>query len=219
MATERHKTVIMLGAGASAASSYMPKPCMQGFFKNFKEHDNEELAAILSHYYGSVEIARNVGNVEDIMTYCESIISLHEQTNGERAELERARTQLDWYIHGELVIDNPSNMTAAQWIGETDRNLDLLFDSLLDPSTEKYRNTIITTNYDLLVDKSLHNPNKPHPRDALPHAHKLRSLVYTDSPLRGVLNREWWLGLPRESGILLKLNGSLAWAYCPFQEI
>lgn len=193
------RTVLLLGAGASAASKFQ-LPTMSSFFDRGFLDAFPNLRKFLYWFYGDRETS--AWNLEEVMGYLElqrtrEAIWIYEGT-GDDLGSERIYQQLHRYIDSRLKIDETHC---------------LLHERLFRQLSE--RDTIITMNYDLVADQTL---RELEPADANGYFHQDSRL----GKINALLGRPnlWYEPppslLPRESsrGFYLKLHGSLDWLYC-----
>ncbi|MBT3270952.1 hypothetical protein HN371_27675 [Candidatus Poribacteria bacterium] len=221
------RTVIMLGAGASAASKYA-LPVMYGFFDpDCGTPISEQLSSGLCRIYGDVDIRRI--NVEDVFGHLDMAAHYRDyaetKTLLDTAYLEALRIELERYVAQRLEIPHPEptmpgfprqDMYVAP--EETDLCHRALFQSHLNPALDGgYRSTVITTNYDLVADYALRALEK----EVWPTS----SRAFRMEKLSGVRGRISLSELPSgnadpvgDAGWYLKLHGSLEWFYCPNED-
>ncbi|MBI3817449.1 MAG: hypothetical protein HY286_02070 [Planctomycetes bacterium] len=204
-------TVYLLGAGASNASSYK-LPLMRGFFGNDKEAIPSELLGFLKEFYDGVRI--NNWNIEEVMTYLHfRQATAQPLTSSPLAEPEvrftGAYTQLLQFIWKRLKLPNESPECKLH---------KMLLERL------RPRDTILTLNYDLLMDLSLAEAEK-RAEEGLVGEQKafyqptgrLASLSLLLGQPLSLVSGEVAMSLDPEEylGYYLKLHGSLDWVYCP----
>lgn len=197
------KRVIILGAGASAASDFC-LPTMKGFFEDDLSH-HLELDKFLKWFYGDCE--RSEYNLEEILGYLDLAHSQLPQW-----------TQEDRPLYGGKKVGYPELLSYVLQRLSTPREERCsvhrnLFSSLND------QDTIITLNYDLIADLVLQDLEKAPETGLVSSDLRLAELgailsgkpdLFWNSsatPL-SLTPREWkW-------GFYLKLHGSLNWLHC-----
>lgn len=194
------KNVYFLGAGASAASDF-PLPVMKGFFreKDFPKRGRKyhNLRTLLTTLYPNINKTHfDEINLENVITHLELTI---EGFNWELANplLFEARKELYKYI--KFRIGNPIKDNIC------DKHLRLINNMNL------YNDSIITVNYDLIVDNILNSPVKIKKYKRI--SHDLIRLRVTSLGLKPVANFK-----NKENGFYIKLHGSLNWIYCPSSD-
>ena len=198
------KTVYMLGAGASRASDFR-LPTMQGFFDIDDSSFPEDLRTFLSWFYPDVN-PRNY-NLEEVLSF----LNLKDShLPNWMAERRHARSRDDGYTYDEL-LDYVLARLQIDEINGCSKHIKL-FENMRD------NDTVITTNYDLVIDQSLIRIENEG-NDEKPGQHTRMGRL---GPLLGTPN--FWGGVPpallkreRQNGFYLKLHGSLDWLQCPNQ--
>ncbi|HHT9124307.1 MAG TPA: hypothetical protein ACFYD6_00650 [Candidatus Brocadiia bacterium] len=197
------KRVYFLGAGASKASDF-ELPTMSEFFtkETFKDGEYPALHKFIEKVFPNVNITKL--NLEDVITRLE--LSMDKfGAFGEHPEtyFYDARREFSLYVHKRLTYQ-PKN--GRLWC---EKHKDL-FDQLND------QDSIITLNYDLIVDYTLHEIS---PKDdgilrngcLLKRMYDLigKPLIISEAgEPPSLLHKETGLGY------YLKLHGSIDWLYC-----
>lgn len=198
---KQQKHVLILGAGASAASDFH-LPTMAGFF-NYNISDYPVLKDFLEWFYPNKSIQDY--NLEEVLSYL---------------DISKARHQF-WgfqYIEGfngkaSSVYDETIKFIKERLMTEKDKVCSVhhrLFE-ILDP-----KDTIITLNYDLIADRTLTDIEKDPKTGKLSQESRMGKLqallgelrIWADPP-PSLLSREL------ETGFYIKLHGSIDWLYCP----
>lgn len=205
--SEKRKTVLVLGAGASHASQ-LELPTMRGFFGSSLDDIPEELRGFLQWFYP--HSSPDSFNLEEVLSYLylstERASAWAGLANGDiTPEYSYCYEDLLAYVQKRLEI-------PRDWICE--KHLEVI--SQLRPE-----DTILTLNYDLIADQSLRSVES----EDTPEGRKLKtwSRLYKFSSLLG---EPRFYGpappslAPREEdwGFYLKLHGSLDWLCCPNRQ-
>jgi len=199
------RSVMLLGAGASAASDFH-LPTMSGFFATDLSAQPELAKFLATLYPGQPPEAYNL---EEVLGF---------------VDLSRNRDPL-WALHAgavahridaRLLFDLLFQYVRLRLAPRMDRACSLhtrLFKSL-EP-----RDSIVTLNYDLVADKTLQELERtPDGKQPAPDSRWVR--------LGDLINGQSFIGwqpvglMPNETenGFYLKLHGSLDWIYCPTRE-
>jgi len=202
MSAKDRKTVFLLGAGASKGSMYQ-LPCMAGFFE--EEIEEEALERFLQWFYK--DTPRDKYNLEEVLSY-----------------LELARTRLQQWGFSDRSKFQPQALFEA-----TLRYVRKRLELPAEPAVCNYhhdlckrlraRDTIITLNYDLIVDKALFALEGTSGFEGERYARDGSRTI----TLKGLVDAQSFGGGPpitlttyeRQSGFYLKLHGSLNWLHCP----
>jgi hypothetical protein len=215
-----YRTVIMLGAGASAASKYA-LPVMHGFFDpDSAAPMSESLTSGLSQMYGDVDV-RTI-NVEDVLGYLDMATHYREYADArtllDTTYLDALRIEVERYVAQRLEIPSPELTTPGYprqdpYItpDKTDLCHQALFRAHLNPARDRgYRSTVITTNYDLVADYTL-RALEMEVWKAVPRPYRMEKL----SILRGRIGVSQLpssdAAMIPNAGWYLKLHGSLDW--------
>lgn len=225
MPDKPQKTVFVLGAGASAASDFK-LPVMKGFLQNLNHHDPQvnQLYDYCDRFFpftydvGPPQTDFATLSLEDVYTQIEldedhlaSIQGLApglflQQGSGEALDQPTVKQQLLEYVRCRLEIDIEDVPVTCSV------HVSLLEHSLLP---EDNPDTIITLNYDLIVDEALRSVESD--RQGLPvytgRLDRLREFLIPRELTRAVV--PYLLPQERDVGYYLKLHGSLDWLYCP----
>lgn len=196
------KTVYFLGAGASAGSDFR-LPTMEGFFRkeDFQENRYPHLKELLERLYPETPYCKI--NMEEVITHLElSLEGFGGDWETSKVEELEAKRQFFEYIQQRfsLVIVKCGQEYCEKHLS--------LFKYLNDDE-----DTIISLNYDLVVEKTLKNAGKEKEK-YLDRSKQL--LVYQFKIWGGigpVIFKEEYA-----KGLFLKLHGSLNWVYCPNSE-
>lgn len=195
------KTVYFLGAGASAASDFH-LPTMKEFFKgaNFTGEGYQNLRQFLDNKFPGQPV-ENL-NLEEIVTAIELGVDAFGFF-GKRPHpyIYEARKEVDKYVNARLRIAGDKGCSL----------LGKIFNKNI--AVEKSIDSVITLNYDLVIDRSLLEKRHkiPGPGDLLDRMYELLGVtLYLDTGES--------LSLPDDEanlGFYLKLHGSIDWLYCP----
>jgi len=212
------KTVIILGAGASAAEN---APLQNQLFREFFRRDalsgtgahalkqmNVELKAFFKHFFGVVTDDSRRGKkdfptFEDALGIIELALQRSESfrsysMSAANPRLQQIRDHLIFLICIILARRLPS---PGKYHPELVRALYQNHD--LDTTT------FISLNYDILIDNALTEANATFDRDLDYGVH------FQNFDLASSGRNEWRKPRPGKSSLLLKLHGSLNWLYCP----
>lgn len=202
------KTVYFLGSGASKASVFA-LPCMKGFFSydDFTDRDYPNLTKFVDDRFPGTGLGDL--NLEEVITCLE--LSLDHVGSFGRSHDGRiwdARLEFDKYAAKRFTIPGSESSDLHELlIGK-------------DIASDVCEDTVITVNYDLIVDQTLYksSPKQPNGADLQPGCllERMYSLLAAqsviDGPRASLLRKEMQLGF------YLKLHGSLDWLYCGNQE-
>ena len=199
MPKKPEKTVFVLGAGASKASDFK-LPVMKGFLANVRKHDPREahLYQYLKATLPSVPLSRL--NLEEVFTQIELDLCGFASIKGLPQEiLVTAKRQLLDYVRRRLDIRKNGAVPIC-------RMHQRFLNHIL---SRKPCATILTLNYDLVVDVTLHDDGTED-----------RGILWLSY---GLLDRNLSVDFERPTlspteegfGYYLKLHGSLDWAFCP----
>ncbi|HEY9501564.1 MAG TPA: hypothetical protein VIR01_08070, partial [Pyrinomonadaceae bacterium] len=207
-------TVYVLGAGASRAATAtrdVKAPLAAEFFKEeyLKEFwydmsfgtsfKDSALSFVLSRYFSSDTkrggFRAEAINIEEVYSFLHSLNRVFQSSTYKREDFELARRQLHQYIIAVV--------RYACWNVE-----DLGFLTRLVGNLEE-EDSIITFNWDTLVEQAIRKSKNQHARELLdlqvksPDSHRFGSLETWDARYR-VLHR----------GRLIKVHGSVSYTYC-----
>lgn len=199
----KEKTVYFLGAGASNASEFR-LPVMKEFFEDtdlVREKFPQLCKSIERNFPGtSIEAV----NLEDVITYLDLGLdqfgSLGKQPEG---YLYDARVQFNRYVLTKLDYERWTDKYSCG-------RLEKIFLTL-----EEKTDTIITLNYDLVTENTLNSiqtEKEKHKAD-----HPLYERMYNLIVESAVYD----IGVERrylDSGLYLKLHGSIDWYHCPHRN-
>ena len=202
------KTVYFLGAGASKASDF-ELPAMTGFFReeDFDSKGYSNLHKFIKENFPNISFKEL--NLEEMVTCLE--LSLDKFSSfGEHPEvyLYEARREFDKYVNIRLEIPNKKGCNK--------------FKNLFKDLTEfESKDTVITINYDLVVDNTLWELS---PKEGIEGELKMKHGCLLDRMygLLGVTrlihgDRPSLYPQDKNKGFYLKLHGSIDWLYCPNQ--
>lgn len=199
--SDSYKRVYFLGAGASKASDF-ELPTMNEFFReeDFASEEYQNLHDFINKVFPKANISDL--NLEDVITRLELSVDKFGAF-GEHPEtyLYDARREFDKYVRERLKINEHS------WCPKHK----ILFKQLSKPEN---RDSIITLNYDLIIDHTLFKILK-----------NAQGRLEDDCLLKrmyGLLSRHYLSFVERPSlphdfiglGHYLKLHGSIGWLYC-----
>jgi hypothetical protein len=216
MKTDVHKTrrVFILGAGSSAAfkgnkgccptvSEFFIRASEIGLLKFYKEQSmSEPLFRFVQREFGikKSDLNKIPVNIENVITRLEEVIEEYEQ-NGRykvKGQLRRNRKAIDLY---------GTRLQASTFIGHV--LLELTNGALSPLHVQLARNltnqdTIISFNYDLLMDYALENTGKwwPYSGYRIP----FKAIIDGDKQLPAIVTTDPGIAY-------LKLHGSLNWLY------
>jgi hypothetical protein len=204
---EPRKTVFVLGAGASAASEF-ELPTMNRFLAKLSENDtaHAELVAYLRKTFPLTPCEEL--NLEDVFTQIELDAAQFASISGlETHELHRARASLLSYVRERLEVPVAKGSRKACPI--------LLGLLRVSPKPDYYPHTIISLNYDLIVDVTLEEvfadlENLPENEAILERSY---DLLRPRAHLLAGVPTLWPVEVM--AGKLLKLHGSVDWIFCP----
>jgi hypothetical protein len=203
MVDKPQKTVYFLGAGASNASAFK-LPTMGEFFKDadFTKYCN--LKQFIDKKFTGLPIEKL--NLEEIVTTIELSLDTFG-TLGKHPEpyVYEARIELNEYVTAKLNIDT----TKPCRLHEKIINAEL--------AGENSVNSIITLNYDLVVDSTLYAKSPRNNGDKYLKHGCLLDRMYGLSGRTELIDGER-ASLYHEDtklGFYLKLHGSVDWLYCP----
>lgn len=201
------KTVFILGAGASISHSKGNFPSYNGFFlkaRNLNLIGNENSGKVLVKYENLREYILRILNKD--------ILNINEKNT---IDIERLMTYID------IEIENAYNPEPYKILRKTLLELIIeLFEKLSNNIKEKrgdYNNfvenikdhhTIITFNWDLLLDRILKNKKQ---------YKNLTDLINSEMDLI-TFNRPINSNLITNNGYYLKLHGSVDWKYCAYNN-
>ncbi len=216
------RRIYFLGAGASSASDF-GLPLMKGFFQKedlFSEEYRHLCEFIVKNF---PLVLRKKINIEE--TNLESIDS--KDVNLEDVNLEDVITYLELGIDKFGLLGKPIDSAPLSTRNEFSKFVQkqlrypikngkdwcASFKSIFEKLTKN--DTIITLNYDLIVDNTL-NAIEPQSCQRSEHRlyEKMRSLlcpqIYWSGEIPVYVKEKDW-----QSGWYLKLHGSINWVYCP----
>jgi len=200
MPTGLRKTVLLLGAGASAASEFQ-LPTMRGFFGENLD-DYPDLREFLERFYPEAD--RKDYNLEEVLAYLDLSRSRLPLWDGQPILAKEDR-------FSSLYVRSVEYVKHRLEIGSTDHSVlhTRLFETLRD------EDSVLTMNYDLVADQTLlEMESGSQQAEAYTRVSKLASLLYPQS-LWGCLQPPSLTPSERAGGFYLKLHGSLDWLCCP----
>jgi len=203
---ENQKTVYLLGAGASNASDF-ELPLMKGFFReeDFKNGNYPNLSEFIKEHFQKIPFCEL--NLEDVITFLElSTDKFGSFGKIPETYLYEARREFEEYVKNRL---NISGTKGCKKHAEFLRCL----------AGCDSKDSIITLNYDLVVDRTLYGLS---PRD---DQSKIAHECLIDRMYHLLGRTQLWHG-ERPSlyhkhkglGFYLKLHGSVDWLYCQNQD-
>lgn len=194
-----NKSVFLLGAGASAASDFS-LPTMVALIEDSSFSRHRHLTEFATKYFPNKKPSEI--DIEELITYLDFIDSKYSMF-GDTPDPNI------WHVKNELFVYLRERLTD-QDRKEYCEKLKRLFAGHAD---EKCRDTIITLNYDLVVDKTLATLAKRNDLGELSHESILSNMY---DLIQEVV---YFGGTPfspnPEPAYYLKLHGSLDWYYCP----
>ncbi|MBA7573753.1 hypothetical protein ES708_15551 [subsurface metagenome] len=205
MSNKAPKDVYFFGAGASSASCFK-LPVMRGFLSEIDFNPNKypNLYDFIKEHFYRTPLPEL--NLEQVITMLELSIDKFGSF-GKRPEvyLYEAKREFDRYINNRLTIHPHQGCDKHKKILKT----------LLGNNP---KNTIITLNYDLVIDNSLYelspkqqgNQTQIEPGCLLDRMYSLLDKAKTWGGERPSLGQEH-----TNLGFYLKLHGSIDWLYCP----
>lgn len=195
------KTVYFLGAGASNASDF-GLPTMDRFFR--KEDpvlkDFSDLRKFIENTFPRISIEKL--NLEDIITYLElSIDRFGRFGKCPDGYLYNAREQFAQYVRRRLIYEP---VEGKDWCSKFKR----IFQDL------KEKDTIITLNYDLVAENTLNAISRERSsKQNHPLYDRMINLLSPPIICDIAIERR-----NSDSGLYLKLHGSIDWDYCLNQD-
>lgn len=200
------KTVYFLGAGASKASDFK-LPIMGEFFKgaNFTGEEYQNLNRFIDDKFPGLPI-ENL-NLEEVVTTIELSLDTFGALGGHpEPYIYEARRELDRYIAETLNID------ITKWCKLHEKII------TTELAGVKSTDSIITLNYDLVVDGTLYAKSPRRNGDKYLESECLLVRMYDLLGVTLYTDTGESLTSPREAanlGFYLKLHGSIDWFYCP----
>jgi len=200
LAENTKKTVYFLGAGASKDSDFK-LPCMKGFFRegDFKTESYPNLSKFIKSTFS--EIPLKDLNLEEVITFLELGLDTFG-TFGQHPEAYKfeARREFGEYVNSRLKVPCCGCQKHKK-----------IFNTEIGGSNSQ--DSIITLNYDLVVDNTLHELSlKESKRNSEPLLSRMHRVVgqtlVLDGPIASIHPED------REVGHYLKLHGSVNWVYC-----
>jgi len=190
--------VYFLGAGASKGSDF-ELPLMKGFFREEDLASNEytHLKEFKDTRFPETPI--NDLNMEEVITHLELILEGFRWDPVEVSAQYQTRTEFLKYVKNRL------DLKGEKQICEKHRSL------FKDIKLEE--DTILTLNYDLIVDKVLYEITKD-TKGRLNNGPLTRGYCLTEE--RATFGGTLSTSLPvTEESLYIKLHGSIDWLYCP----
>ena len=201
------KTVYFLGAGASCASDF-GLPTMKGFFrkddfclrKQPVKYPN--LFEFIKRKFGEIHFSEL--NLEEVITFLAlSLDSVGSFGDHPEVYIYQALREFDEYVSYRLNITEPKGCSEHKKI----------IDASLAGSNSK--DSIITLNYDLIVDNTLYELSPKESSGNVKHECLLERMYHLLGRIqlwhgeRASLRQE-----DKDLGFYLKLHGSVDWIYC-----
>lgn len=193
-----NKSVFLLGAGASAASDFS-LPTMAALIEDSSFSRHKHLSEFTAKYFPNKK--PHEIDIEELITYLDSVDSKYSMFGDTpNPDIWHAKNELFLYLRERL-----TDQSGKEYCGKFKR----LF---AGHSDEKCKNSIITLNYDLTVDKTLASLAKRTQHGDLDHE-SLMGRMY-----RIIQETVFMGGTPFSikpgPAYYLKLHGSLDWYYC-----
>lgn len=199
------KTVYLLGAGASNASKF-DLPTMNGFFReeDFSGRNFSELCKYLSDTFPTVPVSGL--NLEEVVTHLElSLGGFASLWSSISPDIISARQEFDKYIRSRLVHyfgpsfgGNPPNESVC----------DLHKQIIEEIKKKNGTDSILSLNYDLVCDFAI---NHTYPGSNFLENSQLLLLPPSYVTRTPAAIDESYVN----SGLYLKLHGSINWVFCP----
>lgn len=193
-----NKTVFLLGAGASAASDFS-LPTMAALIEDISFSRHRHLSEFATKYFPNKKSSEI--DIEEFITYLDFIDSKYSMFGD-------APNPSIWHVKNELFIYLRERLTNYKNIECCDKFKRLF----ATHEKEDCRDTIITLNYDLVIDKVLAVLAKKDEQGSLSH----ESLL--DKTYNLIQEMTYWGWTPFSIkpylAYYLKLHGSLDWYYC-----
>jgi len=197
-----NKSVFLLGAGSSAASDFC-LPTMATLIEDADFPHYKHLCEFATKYFLNKKFSEI--DIEELITYLDFIDSKYSMfSDTPNPNIWHVKNELFIYLRKRL-----TNLTCKEYCEKFKR----LFAGHAD---EKCRDTIITLNYDLVVDKTLATLARRTQHGDLSHE-SLMGRMY-----RLIQETVFMGGIPftikPDPAYYLKLHGSLDWYYCSNSE-
>jgi len=194
-----NKSVFLLGAGASTASDFN-LPTMAALIEDSSFSRYKRLLEFASKYFSNKK--PHEIDIEELITYLDFVDSKYS-VFGDTPNPDI------WHVKNELFIYLRERLTDRSGKEYCEK-----FKRLFSSHTQKLcRDSIVTLNYDLVVDMTLASLAQKNDQGELSHdslLDKMYSLVQEVT---------YWGGVPfnphPDPAYYLKLHGSLDWYYCP----
>ena len=197
-----NKSVFLLGAGSSAASDFF-LPTMTTLIEDTSFSRHRRLLEFATRYFPNKNL--NEIDIEEIITYIDFVDSKYSIFGD-------APNPDIWHVKNELFVYLRERLTDR-----TGKEFCEKFKRLFAPHMkEDCRDTIITVNYDLVVDLTLASLARRTNRGALSHESLLKRMYH-------LIQETVFMGgtpfsIKPASAYYLKLHGSLDWYYCSNHE-
>jgi hypothetical protein len=199
-----NKTVYFLGAGASCNSDFH-LPTMKEFFHegDFVSGEYNNLKRFINEAFSGIPFEQL--NLEDVITALE-LSPDNFGSFGKHPEvyIYEARREIDRYI--KLRLTTPDNHVCQQHKKFIDADL----------AGKDSKDSIISLNYDLIVDRTLYELSPKENVNQLEHEcllDRMYSLLGETQLIHG--KRASLYHKHKRLGFYLKLHGSIDWIYCP----
>ncbi|MHA1228210.1 MAG: hypothetical protein ACTSPV_15810 [Candidatus Hodarchaeales archaeon] len=197
------KTVYFLGAGASNASIFQ-LPTMNGFFRedDLAQKEFSELRKFIQTHFPGTTTEKV--NLENVITYIDLSLdrfgSFGKPASG---YLHDCKVQFNQYIITRLDYEQLYHEICCSRFKKILQGL-------------KKNDTIVTLNYDLVIENTLNCISKEKEKDGKaehPLYNAMINLLIQCTIYDFAILRQDW-----ESGFYLKLHGSIDWYYCPYRN-
>ena len=201
MLEQTQKTVYFFGAGASNASEFK-LPCMKGFFRKneFESEDYSNLLKFIQKTFTGISFEEL--NLEEIITSLElSLDTFGSFGEHPEAYMIAAKREFGEYVKKRLHIPSKGCREHKKILSEA-------------IAASCSQDSIITLNYDLVTDNTLHELWLEGSHKSRPSfLQRMRGMVGETQLIDGVIASIYHEY--REQGHYLKLHGSVNWVYCP----
>ena len=206
MSDSSDKTVFFFGAGASFASDF-ELPVMKDFFreKDFKTGSYKNLERFIKEKFKHEDFTSL--NLEEVVTFIElSLDTFGSFGKYPDSYIYEARREFGEYVNMRLKISNLKGCkNHEKIIGQ-------------DIAGVNSMNSIISLNYDLVIDNTLYvnSPRLSKRKNDLDHRcllNRMYNLLAKTKLFHG--ERASLYPKDEEFGFYLKLHGSVDWIYCP----
>lgn len=201
------KTVYFLGAGASAGSDFK-LPVMKGFFDD-AEFQSGKYPALLEYINKTFkELPLENVNLEEVITLLElSLEGFGAFLERPNPELIQARQEFDQYLRKRLQHSSANELKPCT-----------CHKKILQIIIGSEKNSIITLNYDLVVDYTLYPLCKDNKNEFKHDSILGRSDFVLGKTTLMDGERPSLYHKHKDKGFYLKLHGSIDWVYCPTES-